>query len=63
MSIKKCEEIVVKAKKCGLDGVEVYYSTYSEEDTSFMRELCQKYGLYESGGSDFHGENKEYRRG
>lgn len=53
-----CEEIISKAKKCGLDGVEVYYSTYSDDDTNYMRELSRKYSLCESGGSDFHGENK-----
>lgn len=53
-----CEDIIVKAKKCGLDGVEVYYSTYTDDDTNFMHELCKKYKLYESGGSDFHGKNK-----
>lgn len=55
---EKCEAIIRKAKNFGLDGVEVYYSTYSEDDTKFMHQLCEKYNLLESGGSDFHGENK-----
>lgn len=55
---QECERIMIKAKACGLDGVEVYYSTYTEDDTVYMRELAAKYGLLESGGSDFHGENK-----
>ena len=55
---EKCEAIIRKAKSFGLDGVEVYYSTYSDDDTKFMHQLCEKYQLLESGGSDFHGENK-----
>lgn len=55
---KTCETIILKAKDFGLDGVEVYYSTYSDDDTAFMHQLCEKYNLLESGGSDFHGENK-----
>lgn len=54
-----CEKIICKAKAVGLDGVEVYYSTYSEDDTAFMHKLCEKYHLLESGGSDFHGANKK----
>lgn len=53
-----CERILEKGKRCGLDGVEVLYSTYTEEDTAFMMEISEKYGLLKSGGSDFHGENK-----
>lgn len=55
---KTCEAIIHKANAFGLDGAEVYYSTYSDDDTAFMRQLCEKYQLLESGGSDFHGENK-----
>lgn len=53
-----CDTILRKAKDCGLDGAEVYYSTYDEDDTCFMQEMCRKYKLLESGGSDFHGTNK-----
>ena len=53
-----CEQLLRRAKACGLDGAEVYYSTYSEADTVFMQRMCRQYGLLESGGSDFHGENK-----
>lgn len=54
----ECERILQRAKAAGLDGVEVYYSTYSEEETAFILEMSEKYGLLQSGGSDFHGENK-----
>lgn len=41
-----------------LDGIECYYSTFSPEQTAIMKELCEKYNLYCSGGSDFHGNAK-----
>ena len=53
-----CDRTLKKAKDHGLGGVEVYYTTYSEEDTAFMLSECEKYRLLQSGGSDFHGENK-----
>lgn len=58
MTQNDCEAILRQATECGLDGAEVYYSTYTEEDTTFMKKMCEKYGLIESGGSDFHGETK-----
>lgn len=40
------------------DGMECYYSEFSEEQTRYVLEVCEKRGLYKSGGSDYHGENK-----
>lgn len=42
----------------GLDGLEVMYSSYSEEQNRTYRELAEKYHLLPSGGSDFHGSHK-----
>ncbi len=42
----------------GLQGMEVYYSTYDEETTLAARETADHFGLLHSGGSDFHGDNK-----
>lgn len=47
-----------KAKPAGLDGMEVYYSTYSPEETSLAIRIAADYSLAHSGGSDFHGGNK-----
>ena len=41
-----------------LDGIEVYYSEYSDEETEISASLAEEYGLYISGGSDYHGKNK-----
>lgn len=46
------------AVPAGLDGMEVYYSRYSEETTRLARSVAEQFGLLYSGGSDFHGDNK-----
>lgn len=47
-----------EAVHAGLDGMEVYYSTYSPEETALAVAIAAEYGLAPSGGSDFHGGNK-----
>lgn len=50
------EEIV---KNYPIDGIECYYNSFTEEQTKYLLDLCQKNNLYKSGGSDYHGFNKE----
>lgn len=40
----------------GLDGIEVYYQSYTEAQFAFLRGYAQVHGLLMTGGSDFHGE-------
>ena len=42
----------------GLDGMEAYYPTYSDDDRAFAHYLIEKYNLMPSGGTDFHGKNR-----
>ena len=42
----------------GLDGMEVYYSLFNEDQTARAERIAEEFGLLKSGGSDFHGENK-----
>ena len=46
------------AAAAGLAGIEVLYSKYTPEQTERAKALAKRYGLQESGGSDFHGDNK-----
>ena len=39
-------------------GMEVLYSTYSEEETRIVGEMADEFGILHSGGSDFHGSIK-----
>lgn len=52
------EEIV---ENYDIDGFECYYPDFSEEQKKYILNLCNKKGLYKSGGSDYHGKNKPER--
>lgn len=43
----------------GLDGIECYHSTYSKETENYLLSMTKKYNLLVTGGSDYHGSNKE----
>lgn len=42
----------------GMHGLEVYYTTHSEEDVRYLMHLAKSKHLIYTGGSDFHGDNK-----
>jgi len=56
---KDLEDVIVELKAQGLDGIETYYPEHSEGQTKLYRSLAQKHGLVLTGGSDFHGFNKD----
>lgn len=41
--------------KCGLSGLELNHPANREPDKKIIREYAEKYGLFLTGGSDFHG--------
>lgn len=41
-----------------IDGLECFYSHFSEEHTKYLLDFCKRHHLYVSGGSDYHGMNK-----
>ncbi|MGL5648675.1 MAG: PHP domain-containing protein [Clostridium sp.] len=48
-------EKIIKELKCyGLEGVEVYHPSHSKEQINFLYNICKKYKLMITGGSDFH---------
>jgi len=47
-----------RATVCGLDAMETMYSKFDGETTEKAKQLAKRFGLLESGGSDFHGDNK-----
>lgn len=51
-------EFLKGAKKVGLTAIETLYSKYSIEEQAFSMKIAEEFGLLQSGGSDFHGENK-----
>lgn len=58
MQPEQVQAFLPAAVEAGLDGMEVYYSTYDGETTALAQNVAKAYGLRESGGSDFHGQNK-----
>ena len=46
-------------KSCGIQGLECYYSRYSMEEISFLVNFAKENNLLISGGSDYHGTNKD----
>lgn len=47
-----------RAVEAGLDGMEVYYSKFSPEETALAEQIASEYKLLPSGGSDYHGDIK-----
>jgi len=45
-----------------IDGIEVYHSKYTEEESKILIEYAKKYNLLMSGGSDYHGAKKSDRK-
>ena len=55
------EKFIPKLEKMldfGIQGLECFYSRYNEEESLFLFECTQKYNLFASAGSDYHGANK-----
>jgi len=50
------DELIGKLKNAGIQGVEVYYSGHTPDQTRLYAELAQRYDLLMTGGSDFHGD-------
>ena len=42
----------------GLQGLEVYHSEHGPEETALYKDVAAEFNLVETGGSDFHGDNK-----
>ncbi|MDA3900792.1 MAG: PHP domain-containing protein [Spirochaetes bacterium] len=53
------ETIIKEDISRGLCGLEVFAQMHSEEQVLKFRELAERYGLFLSGGSDFHGDKEE----
>lgn len=52
------EQLIFSLSRKGLEGIEAIYSCNTDEDTEKYTRIAEKYGLYITGGSDFHGTAK-----
>ena len=56
-SIEDIENLVAYLKNLGLAGIETHYSKHSKELQLQLSQIAKKYDLFETHGSDFHGES------
>ena len=54
-SDKQLDELIGQLKRMGIQGVEVYYSEHTADQTRVLGELAQRHDLLMTGGTDFHG--------
>ena len=59
LNLIELEQTVMTFKAMGLDGVETYYPGLTQEDFRRIVDLADKHQLLISGGSDFHGEDRQ----
>ena len=52
---RQLEELIAD----GIQGLECYYSRYSQDEIAFLLEQANAHNLLISGGSDYHGSNKK----
>ena len=58
LSYDELLEFLPVANESGLIAIETEYSKFSKEEKLLAKELAQQFSLLQSGGSDFHGDNK-----
>ncbi|MBQ3379605.1 MAG: PHP domain-containing protein [Clostridia bacterium] len=58
LSGERLLKFLPQAKAAGLDAMETRYSSFDEETSREASKLARRFGLKESGGSDFHGAAK-----
>ena len=63
LSCDEAEERLRRLKAYGLSGVEAFYSGFSDTQCAQMLSLADKYDLYVTAGSDYHGSNKPTKLG
>jgi predicted metal-dependent phosphoesterase TrpH len=59
LTVEKFKAQLAYLKEQGIRGLECHYSRYTPEDCAFLTTLAEKNGLLISGGSDYHGSNKQ----
>lgn len=58
----KLEQFVAEFADIAVGGMEIYYTGYTDAQRQQLCKLAEKYHLFITGGSDFHGENKPHIR-
>ena len=56
---KEQEQAILRLHALGLDGMERYYTNYTADDAAFASYMIDKYQLLATGGTDYHGLNRQ----
>lgn len=56
MTFEEREKTLYELAKMGADGIEIYYTSHTEEETEYFLQLSKELGLLVTGGSDTHFE-------
>ncbi len=59
LSTAQIEQILPEMLSSGIDGLESYYQSFSEQQKNYLHALASKYNLLESYGSDYHGRSQD----
>ena len=57
------EETLRFLVNCGVDGIEVFYTTHTTEETAYFLAFARAHNLLVTGGSDFHFDEETHRVG
>lgn len=60
---EELEVFLKELRSWGLDGIEVFSPSHTEDDAEFLQGLAVKYALLRTAGSDFHVRGARYRDG
>ena len=63
LSFGEREKSILRLAEYGVDGIEAFYTTHTEEETEYFEKLAQKAGLLVTGGSDTHVETETHKIG
>jgi predicted metal-dependent phosphoesterase TrpH len=56
-------ETIERFRALGIDGIEAFYVTHTQEQTELLAKLCQEQSLLSTGSADYHGpENRLFSR-
>jgi hypothetical protein len=53
------EQVLPMLVEAGLQGIEVFHSEHTPRQSARLLRFAERYGLIATGGSDFHGDNKD----
>lgn len=59
INVSEIATMTKRLKAVGLTGIEVYHSSHGKKEVEAYQKIAKEHGLFVSGGSDYHGKNKD----